>query len=404
MASIYRDNARNGWRCHVVIRGHSRKLWLGPITKTQAAAIGRHLDALKHANLTGTAPPDQTARWARAVGPRIRGNLERWGLVAAGPAIPRTLGAFVDWYLAEQNYTAKSTASRWAGIRRRLVAQWPEHWPLDEITPGDCDRFAATLRSSARSSHAGKILADCRQLFRAAERHRLIDSNPWAEIDCSQKHDRARESYVPPAVALDLIAAADPQMAAVIALARFGGLRIPSEPLAVELAGIDWAGGRFTVPACKTAARQIPLFPELRPALAHLAELAPDGATYLIWERRDSANKTWRKFLLRLIENAGLEPWPKLWQNMRASCRTDLEERFPAFVVDAWLGHSSAVGRKHYTRVHDQHFTAAACSTPGGVQPGSVGQPVGRSARQHPTPPDTKTATPAAKSRKTRRK
>lgn len=379
MASIYRDNARNGWRCSIVIRGHVRKLWLGPVSKTQAAAIARHLDILKHAAQTATPPPAETTRWTEAVSKRIRGNLERWGLVAPGPTIPRELAAFVDWYLAEQKYTAKSTVARWAGIRRRLLAQWPANYSLERITPGDCDRFAAAVRSSARSSHAGKILADCRQLFRAAERHRILAANPWADIDCNQRHDRGRESYIAPAVAQRLIAAADPQLAAVIALARFGGLRVPSEPLAIDLAGIDYVAGRLAISGGKTGARQIPLFPELRPAVEHLAALAPDGATHLIFDRRDSANKTWRKFLLRLIENAGLEPWPKLWQNLRASCRTDLESRFPGFVVDAWLGHSAGVGRKHYTRVHDEHFAAA------------VGQPVGQPGRQSPTPPDTQT-------------
>lgn len=391
MASIYRDHARDGWRVQVVIRGKRRKLWLGRVTKTQAAAIGRQLDALKHATETATTPPAETLRWAAAVSLRIRGNLERWGLVAIAPEIPNQLEPFLSWYLEQQKYTAASTVARWAGIKRRLLAQWPPTWPLDRITPGDCDRFAAAVRSSARSSHAGKILADCRQLFRAAERHRIVAANPFAEIDCSQRHDLTRESYVTPEVARQLIAAADPQLAAVIALARFGGLRVPSEPLAIELAGIDWSSGRLAIPKCKTPARQIPLFPDLRGPLEHLAQLAPDGATNLIFARRDSANKTWRKFLLRSIAAAGLEPWPKLWQNLRASCRTDLEERFPGFVVDAWLGHTAAVGRKHYTRVHAEHFAAAA------------GYSAGYSGRQPPTPTDTKPRPPAAKSPKTRR-
>ena len=369
MASVYRDSSRDGFRAQVLVRGVLRKLWLGPVTKTQAEAVADHLERLKRAHDTGTTPPGETVRWARAVSPRIRAQLAKWGLIAADdPKIPRSLGPFVDWYTAEQAYTARSTVARWANVRRRLLEQWPEAWPLTSITPGDCDRFAAQVRRGAKSSHAGKILADVRQLFRAAERHKLIDSNPMADVDCSQRHDRGRESYITPDTAQRLIDAADPQLAAVIALARFGGLRVPSEPLDLEISHVDWESSRIAIPGHKTAARQIPLFPELVAPLRRLIEIAPDGTQWLIHQSRASANKTLRKLMLRLISTtAGVEPWPKLWQNLRASCRTDLEERFPAFVVDAWLGHSSAVGRKHYTRVNDSHFARALGGVVGGV-------------------------------------
>lgn len=384
MASIYRDSARNGYRVQLYIRGVRRKLWLGPVTKTQAQAVADQLERLKLAAETATSPPAETVRWTRAVSLRIRKNLANWGLVQLDPDIPRQLAAFCDWYTEKQAYTAPSTAARWRNVRSRLVAHWPACWPLASITPGDCDRFATTVRQSAKSSHAGKILADVRQLFRAAERHRLIDANPMAEIDCSQRHDKTRESYITREVAQRLINAADPQLGAVIALARFGGLRVPSEPLDLLIDQIDWANNRITIPAHKTAARQIPLFPELVEPVRRLIEIAPPGTVYLIHQARASANKTLRKFMLRLISTtSGVEPWPKLWQNLRASCRTDLEEQFPAFVVDAWLGHSSAVGRKHYTRVNDGHF-AKACGVAGGVvgptAPDSTRQPERESA------------------------
>lgn len=54
-----------------------------------------------------------------------------------------------------------------------------------------------------------------------------------------------------------------------------------------------------------------------------------------------------------------LEPWPKLWVNLRASCRTDVEEEFPTHVCNAWLGHSKAVADKHYLRVKPEYIAKA---------------------------------------------
>ena len=85
-----------------------------------------------------------------------------------------------------------------------------------------------------------------------AARDRLLDANPMAGIDCHAPHDRTREAYITPEAAQTLIEAADPFHGCLIAIARFGGLRVPSEPLALNLADIDWGNSRFTVPACKT--------------------------------------------------------------------------------------------------------------------------------------------------------
>ena len=363
MASIYRDSKRNGWRVGVVVRGYHRKLWLGPITKTQAAAIANHLDQLKRAAETATAPPAETVRWSKAVSARIQKQLGKWGLIELGPSsaeIPRSLGGYSEFYLSKREDTKPTTIARWRNVRNKLLEHWPASTSITAITPGDCDRFAAAIRKRHKPSHAGKLIADSRQLFTAAVRDRLIESNPLAGIDSAAPHDRSRESYITPELAKTLIDASPPQLACLFALARFGGLRVPSEPLALRLVDIDLAGGKLTVPSGKTGSRVVPIFPELRPHLERLTELAPVGSAWLFNEGRRAAATLWRKQLGNVLARKSIAPWPKRWQNLRASCRTDLESRFPEFVINAWLGHSSQIGAKHYTRVNESHF-AAAC-------------------------------------------
>lgn len=62
----------------------------------------------------------------------------------------------------------------------------------------------------------------------------------------------------------------------------------------------------------------------------------------------------------RIIWKAGLAPWPKLFQNLRATRETELAETFPIHVVCEWIGNSAAVAAKHYLQVTDDHYDQAA--------------------------------------------
>src|SRR5262249_25490920 len=105
--------------------------------------------------------------------------------------------------------------------------------------------------------------------------------------------------------------------------------------------------------------RWVPLFPELRPYLEEAFERAAPGAVYVITCRRSNAANL-RTRLMRIIRRAGLTPWPKPFQNLRASRETELAESFPMHVVCAWIGNSQLIAAKHYLQVTDEHFRRAA--------------------------------------------
>jgi hypothetical protein len=66
-----------------------------------------------------------------------------------------------------------------------------------------------------------------------------------------------------------------------------------------------------------------------------------------------------RTQLMRIIDRAGLEPWPNVFQNLRSTRETELAEEFPMHVVCAWIGNSQAVAAKHYLQVTEPHFEKA---------------------------------------------
>ncbi len=107
------------------------------------------------------------------------------------------------------------------------------------------------------------------------------------------------------------------------------------------------------------ASRIIPIFAELRPYLEEAFETASEGSVYVFTRYRGS-NVNLRTQLQRIIRRAGLEPWPKLFQNLRSTRQTELAEQFPQHVVCDWIGNTNAVAAKHYLQVTDEHFLKAA--------------------------------------------
>src|SRR6185369_10764718 len=75
------------------------------------------------------------------------------------------------------------------------------------------------------------------------------------------------------------------------------------------------------------------------------------------------SNSNLRTQLNRIIKAAGLTPWAKLFQNLRASRATELAAEHPGHVAAAWLGHSNTVADKHYRQVTDADFERAARAT-----------------------------------------
>jgi hypothetical protein len=104
----------------------------------------------------------------------------------------------------------------------------------------------------------------------------------------------------------------------------------------------------------------------LRPYLEAAWDQAEPGAVWVITKHRDT-NANLRTKLCRIIAKAGLVPWEKPFQNLRATRATELvSQGWPEFKVCEWLGHTEAVARKHYWQVTDEDYRKAAGLPPSG--------------------------------------
>ncbi len=232
--------------------------------------------------------------------------------------------------------------------------------------------FKRAMRDSglAQATFA-KFIKVARQAFRLAEKWKLVEESAFAGVSAGSQTNTARLRFVPrESIATLMDECPSNEWRLLIALSRFGGLRCPSEHMALRWEDIDWARSRITVSASKTEAhanketRTIPLFPEVLPYLQRAFDEAEPGTEHVISDRYRRKGVNLGTQLKRFIKRAGLTPWPRVWHNLRASCQTELSARFPLHVVCSWLGNTTTVATQHYLTVRESDFENALSPQP----------------------------------------
>jgi len=378
MASLYSDKSGNRRLQFKTPGGKRVILYLGDLPLRQAQTVKSYIERLIIAAVSGDNIDTDTAAWLTRINDELHGKLVKAGLIVPRRVVGSdALGPFLDAYIAKRVDVKGLTAIVYGHTRRCLVDFFGAARPMDQITAGDCEDFRRWLAAEQKlaDNTVRRRCGIAKQFFRDAIRRKLIAENPFADMAaCSIRENRERDHFVGMAEAQAVLGACpDAQWRLIFALSRYGGLRCPSEHLGLRLADVDWEHSRFTVRSPKTErhvgkeSRLVPIFPELRPYLNEVWDAAEPGTEHLITRYRDKGQNL-RTQLERIIRKAGLKPWPKLFQNLRASRATELVSAgWPEFKVCSWLGHTEAIAKKHYWQVTDADFEKAA-EMPDGAQ------------------------------------
>lgn len=365
MASI--SNDPNGRRrlMFTNVNGRRQTVRLGKMPKRTAESVKVYVEHLLTAQLSKQPIDGETARWVASLDDVLADKLAKVGLIQQRDSA--TLGPFVDGYIESRQDVKPGTVMVYGHTRRCLVAFFGTDKPLREITPGDADQWRLYLLAEGLSENTTRRRCGiAKQFFTTAVRKRLIPANPFEELKAATIANRRRDYFVSREEAAKVIEACpDAQWRLLFALSRYGGLRCPSEHLAMLWGDVNWEHARVTIRSAKTEhheggeCRVIPLFPELRPYLEAVFDQAEPGTEHVITRYRRS-NVNLRTQLLKIIRRAGLEAWPKLFHNLRATRQTELTEEYPAHVVCSWLGNTRGVAMKHYLQTTEEHFQKAA--------------------------------------------
>lgn len=370
MASI--GNDPNGCRRILFVAGDGRRrtIRLGKVTSKLAEKVKCRVELLNAAAISGEPIDDETARWLKRCSQELLDKLAAVGLIQTTRQY--RLGEFLDGYHTQRSDVKPATRLFYGHTKRNLKTYFGPERPLRSITAGDAEDFRRWLTQPQEGKPQSPGLADntvrrrcalTRQFFGYAVRKGYIDHNPFDAVGPVTVGGNAdRQYFVTRAEAQAVLdACPDAQWRLLFALSRYGGLRCPSEHLGLRWSDVNWELGRITIHSPKTehheggATRVIPIFPELKPYLDAAWDEAPEPADYVITRYRDPGVNL-RSQLLKIIKRAGLTPWPKLWQNLRSSRQTELEDTFPGHVVCKWIGNSRRVAAEHYLQITEEHY------------------------------------------------
>lgn len=261
-----------------------------------------------------------------------------------------------------------NTIANHATAYARVLDFFNEDRLLETITAEEALRFKQFLqnRGYAPATIDG-VFRKIKAWYSLAEKSGLVQSNPFSEVRTNRSPNPERRVYVRPEWYPRLLEACPNQTCrTLISLSRIGGLRVDSETRTLRWSYVDFEKNLVTIRSPKTERfegreqRVIPLFPELRTELERQRAITGELA-YVLPDCGCHANVY--NTVIRIIGRAGLVPWPKPFNNMRASREMDLLESFPAHVVAAWLGHSTITERKYYVYAREEDYERGATYT-----------------------------------------
>ena len=331
MASISHDG--NGTRRILFFNtANERKaIRLGKVTKRDAESFKGKLESLLSAKLMGNSPDRETSLWLSELSDDLHAKLVAHELVEPRhKTAVATLGVFVDQFIAGRTDMAQGTLIHYRQAKGLLIEYFDAGKSLADITPHDADQFRSWLSSKGKAKNTTRgHLKNCKLFFGAAVKARLIVENPFKGISSQLVKRPDRMAFVD-RVTIQKVLDACPttRWKAIVVLCRYAGLRCPSEVFSLRWSDIDLDRGRMRVRSPKgenfgKGIREVPLFHEVRQVLDELY-LEPDGGEFVIATNDRSSQKNLRTVFEKILRKAGVDPWPRLMQNLRSSRETAL--------------------------------------------------------------------------------
>ena len=262
-----------------------------------------------------------------------------------------TLAAFLDGYISSRHDVKPGTTTNLRQVRDSLVEHFGPDKPLRDITPGDADGYRlGWLGRNWRKTRSVGGVAGPNSFSRRGQRRWLVSSNPFADLKSAIQANPSRFYFV---------TREENRRSSTPAPTPNGGFG-RSEPLwrlamphrtpgaAMGRRGLGAAASRFgaqrrsntpegSLGRCRSSR-------SCGRTWKRSGSKRGPGAEQVITRYRDT-NANLRTQLLRIIGRAGVQPWPKLFQNLRSTRETELAEEFPLHVVCQWIGNSQPVAR-----------------------------------------------------------
>jgi integrase len=197
-----------------------------------------------------------------------------------------TLGQLIDEFIEYQKPRVKAADAECCITHvRRLLTCLPADTPIDQIAPGDADKVYQEFKASWRSQRQTSTCCNSAVYFQLRLRagvHRQKPIQAHSRV-AGYRRQQAKAIHPDKQVRQLLDKIPDPELQLVIVLARWCGLRIPSEIRELRWRDVLWDKNRIIVRSPKTehhagkGIRTPKLFPIVRRYLKALRRLRPDA-------------------------------------------------------------------------------------------------------------------------------
>jgi hypothetical protein len=345
----YRTSQGN-WQLNFSENGIQKTLYLGTkFTAASSERVARLVTEIIACRDRGDSLPVDLLYRINELSPRVRHSLERFGLVTN--RFGMTLKELFNNHEKTKQRWKKKTISHYRRWYCRLSRFFGLDTKVSSITKDEAIKFADFCEDTLSPCTVYRGLGSCRTIFGYAVELGVILSDPFATIYRGERTNEVRQYYVDRSTINKVLSACvDDYERLVVVLARYGGLRIPSEIRKLRFG--DFTDMLIKIhKETKTGARDVPLFREVREVFNRLSG-QPDDLIFSGLLLKDWGPWT---MLANTIERASLTRWPKLFVNLRSSCITDLcDFGYSEKTLDAIFGNSTEVRKAHYIQLQKE--------------------------------------------------
>ena len=368
--NLYYDKKGRPFLCFHDLAGVQRKIRLTGLNKRDAQSFASRFKELVSSVKAGVAPSPFILDWVGKLASGFQASFQKYGLISARPVAQLTLNQAREMYLEFKSNRKASTKRNIITASERIFKILGPETLVSSLTKGACEKAVAVLQGKkGAQASVSQTIQKTKSILQHLVDLEIIPKSPMAQIKRgSDAGDPSKYFFVTREMAAQILKACpDVEWRLIIGLARYGGIRVPSELVPMTWADVRFDEHRFYVRSSKTEhhigkeGRWVPIFPELRPLFLEAYELSKRKDGPVQGRFLDPEDDNPRTQLCRIIRKAGIKPWKKPFNNLRSTRDTELRRAgTPDYKVDAWMGHTLKVAKKHYLQIIEEDYVLAA--------------------------------------------
>ena len=307
----------------------------------------------------------KTTTWLETAPTEILTKLEKVGLISLDK--PKTCQELWDSFLIYKAKMKPATQVIYRTSQQHFFEAFSATGILDEITVERLLEWRQSLSLKYPEATVATVMKTLKTVFNYAVDIGWLQQRPMEKVPLGSFVNRKKDRLITDKEINKLLEASPTQeWRVIIVLARYGGLRCPSELMPLRYSDIDWAKHCFRVRSPKTERhhghqeRLVPLFSEIRKELEQLRlERSPKDDDFVIQGFVGQTKWNLLPPFHRIAQKSGLGKIARPFDNMRMSRSNEIERQFGSLKESLWLGHSERVKKNHYFQLSDVDFSEA---------------------------------------------